>query len=288
MVHTRDTPIMAGNNRCEMTQKNKQKPQTTRAVEMAANNVTLSESLLAAQDAVLQYMPVVTLRQLKAVNMAWLVPVRQELCLRLWIRLSRRKGKPEPAGVDNITDLDVECLKPWDIVTAGRQLPQLAWLHGYGFVANLQEVRQANLSAEEDNGNAPLGGNTLCKCIQGKGEPPAEFRFAAVACAASGTVRGIPVQKLRDNEIDRLDLTGKSICTTAALLAFMLPAATSVRSLTYSTDSNPKFAFVLAPVDTPHHRPHSSARSLVSNGLGSDGCAALAKGLKGNLTLITL
>jgi len=158
-------------------------------------------------------------------------------------------------GVDNITDLDVECLKPSDVVIAGRQLPQLARLHGYGFVVDLQAVWEADLSAKEND-------DTLCSCIQGgDGQPPAELRFAAVACAASGTVRGIPVQQLQeDDEIDRLDLTGKSICTTgAALLAFMLPAATSVRSLI-----------------------------LVSNGLGSDGCAALAKGLKGNLTLRTL
>ena len=45
------------------------------------------------------------------------------------------------------------------------------------------------------------------------------------------------------------------------------------------------FAFVSAPIDTPHHQPHSSARSLRNNSLGHKGAAALAEGLKGNSTL---
>ena len=57
-------------------------------------------------------------------------------------------------------------------------------------------MRKADLSAKEND-------DTLHSCIQGgNGQPPAELWFAAVACAASGTVRGIPVQQLReDNEI---------------------------------------------------------------------------------------
>ena len=47
-------------------------------------------------------------------------------------------------------------------------------------------------------------------------------------------------------------------------------------------------AFVSVPVDTPHHQPHSSARSLQNNGLGPKGAAALAEGLKGNSTLQSL
>ena len=44
----------------------------------------------------------------------------------------------------------------------------------------------------------------------------------------------------------------------------------------------------LLPYDTPHHQPHASARSLPDNRLGSEGAAALAKGLKGNNTLRSL
>jgi hypothetical protein len=97
-------------------------------------------------------------------------------------RLCQREGQPEPAGVDNITDLDVECLneagRPWEMVIAGRKLPQLARLHGYGFVVDVQAVREADLrdaaplggtpSAEndDDDANAPLGGTALRSCIQ--------------------------------------------------------------------------------------------------------------------------
>ena len=45
---------------------------------------------------------------------------------------------------------------------------------------------------------------------------------------------------------------------------------------------------VSAPIDTPHHQPHSSARSLRSNSLGPKGAAALAEGLKGNSKLQSL
>jgi len=97
----------------------------------------LSGSLLAAEDvleAMLQQVHAAALRQLKAASVAWCALARRELCNRLWVRLSRREGQPEPAGADSITDLDVECLneagRPWEVVVAGRELPQLARLHG--------------------------------------------------------------------------------------------------------------------------------------------------------------
>ena len=200
--------------------------------------------MLAAQDvleAVLQQVDAAALRQLKAASVAWCANARRELCNRLWVRLSRREGQPEPAaaGVDSITDLDVECLnevgRPWEVVVAGRELPQLARLHGYGFVVDVPAVREADL--EEEDEDAPLGGDTLRSCIQGEGDPPDELLLAAVACAASGTVRGVPVQRLReDDAIDELDLFGSDIGVTAAtLLGLMLPAATSVRRLRYAT-----------------------------------------------------
>ena len=91
--------------------------------------------------AVLQQVDAAALRQLKAASVAWCAHARRELCNRLWVRLSRREGQPEPAGVDSVTDLDVECLneagRPWEVVVAGRQLPQLARLHGFGLAAAL-------------------------------------------------------------------------------------------------------------------------------------------------------
>ena len=120
--------------------------------------VALGRSLLAAAEdvleAVLQEVDAAALCQLKAASVAWCAHVRRELCNRLWVRLSRREGQPEPAGVDSITDLDVECLneagRPWEVVVAGRQLPQLARLHGYGFVVDVQAVREADLGAEDE------------------------------------------------------------------------------------------------------------------------------------------
>ena len=188
--------------------------------------------------------------------------------------------------MDSITDLDVECLneagRPWEVVVAGRQLPQLARLHGYGFVVDVQAVREADLGAEEeedddeeeeeDDDVAPIGGDTLRSCIQGEGQPPHELLLAAVACAASGRVHGVPVERLReDDEIDELDLRGSGIgATGATLLAFMLPAATSVRSLRYAISPMLTLTHNLmsptlslsAPIDTPTLSPSPSHTSL--------------------------
>ena len=48
------------------------------------------------------------------------------------------------------------------------------------------------------------------------------------------------------------------------------------------------FASLSVPIDTPHHQPHSSARSLNNTRLGPKGGAALAEGLNGNSTLQSL
>ena len=239
---------------------------------------SLGGPLLAAQDvleAVLQEADAAALRQLKAASVAWCAHVRRELCNRLWVRLSRREGQPEPAGVDSITDLDVKCLneagRPWEVVVAGRQLPQLARLHGWGFLVDVQAVREADLGAEEEendddseeeeeDADSPLGGDALRSCIQGEGDPPDELLLAAVACAASGTVRGVPVQRLREDEaIDELNLYAGIGDTGATLLALMLPAATSVRSLEYATHPNPNPSPntnpLSAPIDTPTLSP---------------------------------
>ena len=70
-------------------------------------------------------------------------------------------------------------------------------------------------------------------CIEGEGEPPHELLLAAVACAAPGLVRGIPVQRLReDDALEELDLHNSGIgVISAGLLGLMLPVTTSVRSL---------------------------------------------------------
>jgi hypothetical protein len=204
-------------------------------------------SLLAVKEVLevaLQEADAAALCRLKAVSVAWCARARRELCNRLCCR----EGQPEPAGVASITDLNVERLKdagrPWEVVIAGRQLPQLARLHGFGFVVDVQAVRQvqqggwdaeedADHDEDEDVDAPPLGGATLRGCIQGEGEPPHELLLATVACAASGTMRRIPVQRLReDDAIGSLNLDRSGIgIIGAGLLSLMLPAATSVRSL---------------------------------------------------------
>ena len=180
-------------------------------------------------EATLQAVNAAALCELKAASKAWRPPARREL----FNRLCCREGQPEPTGAASITDLDAECLqeagRPWEVVVAGRQLPQLARLHGFGFVVDVQAVREADLG--------DVGDAALRSCIQGEGDPPRELLLAAVACAASGTVCRVPVQRLReDDAIGELNLDGPVYGSTlgatgAALLGLMLPAATSVSKL---------------------------------------------------------
>ena len=194
------------------------------------NLMSLEDDVL---EAVLQEVDAKALCQLKAVSMAWRARARRELCGRL----THRKGQPKPTGFADITDLDVECLqdagRPWEVVVAGRQLPQLARLHGFGFVVDVQAVRLSDLQVVRHDDAVPLGGAALRSCIEGEGEPPHELLLAAVACAASRSVRGIPVQRLReDDAIGSLDLSNSGLgLLSAGLLNLMLPATTSVRSL---------------------------------------------------------
>ena len=197
-------------------------------------------SLLAADDVLevaLGEADAAALCRLKAVSVAWRTRARYELWRRL-CQLCHRdvEGQSKPTVIADITDLDVECLQEagrlWGVVVAGRQqlLPKLARLHGYGFVVDVQRVRRAGLSQSR---SGPLGGAALRRCIEGEGEPPPELLLAAVACAASGKVLGVPVQRLReDDAIGSLSLDGSGIGVIGAgLLGLMLPAATSVRSL---------------------------------------------------------
>ena len=227
-------------------------PRLQRGVSLMAPAEVLWEALQEADST--------TLCRLKAVSVAWRARARRELWRRLYDRLGWHElwgplcelchrdveGQPKPTRdrVADITDLDVECLQDagrlWGVVVAGRQqlLPKLARLHGYGFVVDVQKVRQAACGRQQK----ALGGAALRRCIKGKGEPPPELLLAAVACAASGKVRGVPVEQLREDDaigsldLDRLDanvldLGSLDFVIGARLLGLMLPAATSVRSL---------------------------------------------------------
>jgi hypothetical protein len=155
---------------------------------------------------------VATLCELKGVNRFWRALSRRVLCSRL----CRGRGQPAPTHLEEITDLDVELLieagRPGDTALAGRMLPGLARLHGYGFVVDVANVRAATLDEEDDEDDDEnndegqegflLRGTAkaaLESCISGDGEAPLKLKIAAVACAGTGVVCGVPVQHMRED-----------------------------------------------------------------------------------------
>ena len=132
--------------------------------------------------------------RLKAVSTAWRSLARNELCRRA---SCRGAGQLAPVSLDDIVDLDLEVLKAADraheAAVGGRRLPSLARLRGWGFVVDVQGLRQAELSGgneeeeeeeEEWRGLQELRrvGQALQACVEGEGEPPPELLVAAIAC----------------------------------------------------------------------------------------------------------
>jgi hypothetical protein len=112
-------------------------------------------------------------------------------------------------------------------------LPGLARLHGYGYVVDVAAVRAVNLQCGMGDWRHPslLHGaakDALNSCISGEGEPPLRLTIAAVACAGSGVICGIPVQQLREDSVRKLNLTGRMLHVPAAMLVAYLIPATSV------------------------------------------------------------
>jgi len=196
-----------------------------------------------AMEAALGLVDVATIAELKGVDRVRRALARRVLCARF----CRRDGQPVPTLLDAITDLDVEQLieagRPGDAAIAGRMVPGLARLHGYGHVVDVAAIRAANLDDEEDNdvdddmddegevGFFLLGTakDALNSCISGEGEPPLELAIAAVACAGLGVVCGIPVQQMREDSVTaELDLSDRGLHVAAAMLVAYLLPATSV------------------------------------------------------------
>ena len=185
-----------------------------------------------AMEAALGLVDVATLAELKGVTRSWRALAQRVLCSRL----CRRDGQPVPTRLDEITDLDVEQLieagRPGDAAVAGRMLPGLARLHGYGYVVDVAAVRAADLQNVAGNTRRPslLHGtakDALNSCISGEGEPPLELTIAAVACAGSGIVCGFPVQQLREGGVTVLNLSGLQVAA-AMLVAYFFPAMSVV------------------------------------------------------------
>jgi hypothetical protein len=190
-----------------------------------------------------------TLVELKGVNRSWGTLARHMLCMRLCCRTGKQQP---PQQLSHITDLDIESLaradRLWEVAAAGRLLPSLARLHGFGFEVNVAAVRAADLTEkppgghdeddeddEDDEEDAHcFGGTALHSCITGEGQPDLELLLAAVACAGSGKIWGVPVEQMRKNEIGReLDLCRSMIGAAAGaqLLGLLLPGATSIKKL---------------------------------------------------------
>jgi hypothetical protein len=222
-----------------------------------------------AKEVALGLVDVGTLAELKGVGQSWLALARRVLCSRL----SRCEGQPAPTQLAEITDLNIKVLvdagRPWEAAAAGRMLPSLARLRWEGFEVSVAAVRGVDLDErdeddDEDEDERPfLGGRAktaLLRCIEGEGEPPLELLLAAVACAGSGEIRGIPVQMMRGDSVSELDLQGmqgRDIGVEGGiLLAYLVPVTGA-----------------LTRVDVRH------------NNIAGDGAAHLAAAVLGNLKI---
>ena len=227
----------------------------------------LQQSLLAAIDddlleLVVHEADTATLCRLKAVSMPWLARARRALCARLCCR----EGHPIPTNTGNIESLNLEHLSAAnrldEAALAGCQLPNLTWLCGYGFEVDVAAVRKVEFDVycitddqraefswdgSEDNANTrgSLNGDALRNCFSLEplrdgallccGMPPREMLLAAVACAGSGAVFGIPLQELREDggnipigelRFDDMNLTLSQDARDAAhLLALVMPGS---------------------------------------------------------------
>ncbi|KOO22573.1 nod3 protein [Chrysochromulina tobinii] len=267
-----------------------------RLIEMADAAASIAEPAFQpsfsadAMEAALGLVDVATLAELKGVTRSWRTLAQRVLCSRL----CRRDGQPVPTRLDEITDLDVEQLieagRPGDAAVAGRMLPGLSRLHGFGYVVDVAAVRAANLQCGMGGGMGGMGMNpatiaaligyvgaggmgmnpamiaaqmgvigaggmplanpmmggamgdwrrhpsllhgaakdALNICISGEGEPPLRLTIAAVACAGSGVICGIPVQQLREDSVTVLNLSNRGLHLPAAMLVASLIPATSV------------------------------------------------------------
>ena len=219
-----------------------------------------------AKEVALGMVDVGTLAELKGVNRSWSALARRVLCSRL----SRCEGQPAPTQLAEITDLNIKVLvdagRPWEAAAAGRMLPSLARLRWEGFEVNVAAVRGVDLDErdddeDEDEDERPfLGGpakTALLSCIEGEGEPPLELLLAAVACAGSGEICGIPVQMMRDDSVSELDLYERNIGVEGGmLLAYLVPVMGALTKL-----------------------------SLAENMLGEEGTKAICEALEQNKKL---
>jgi hypothetical protein len=261
-----------------------------------------------AKEVALGMVDVVTLAELKGVNRLWSALARRVLCSRL----SRCEGQPAPTQLAEITDLNIKVLvdagRPWEAAAAGRMLPSLARLRWEGFEVNVAAVRGVDLDERDDDEDeyldeSPpfLGGpaeTALLSCIEGEGEPPLELLLAAVACAGSGEIRGIPVQMMRNDSVSELDLEESNIGVKGGmLLAYLMPVMGGLTSLNLSSnDIGGYWDDIREEIVSTPEGPKAIADALLVNGgltkislasnkLGEEGTKAICEALEQNKTL---
>ena len=217
------------------------------------SGITVTED---AKEKALEKVEVATLLKLKGVNRSWCGVAQRVLCSHI---CCDEDGKI--CTLADITDVDAECLarvgRAGDVSAAGRLLPNLARLRGFGFEVDVADIRGTDVSAalaalaDEDDDEDEAEDEDVVRAVGGalgpyttrllpdeggrpvEDRPLLELHLMAIACAASGEIRGVPVQRLReDDTIGELNLQGTSQGPMGAkLLSLLLPRAASVVQL---------------------------------------------------------
>jgi hypothetical protein len=251
-----------------------------------------------AKEVALGMVDVGTLAELKGVNRSWLALARRVLCSRL----GRCEGQPAPTQLAEITDLNIKVLvdagRPWEAAAAGRMLPSLARLRWEGFEVSVAAVRKVDLETPRQEREF-LGGRAkaaLLSCIVGEGEPPLELLLAAVTCAGSGEIRGIPVQMMRGDSVSELDLQFRTIGVEGGmLLAYLVPVMGGLTSLNLKRnqlcglDDHERGTYtavgITAIADALRVNGGLTRVDVRDNIIAGDGAAQLAAAVLGNLKI---
>ena len=202
-----------------------------------------------------------------------------------------------------ITDLSIKALvdagRPWEAAAAGRMLPSLARLRWEGFEVSVVAVRGVDLDEmdedEVEDERPFLRGpvkTALLSCIEGEGEPPLELLLAAVACAGSGEIRGIPVQMMREyNSVSEIDLQARDIGVEGGLLlAYLVPVGhLTALDLSFNDLKDEGVSAVCEAIQTNKDTKLASL-NFENNGIGPVGANAVAAmvAVTGALTVANL
>ena len=266
-------------------------PQLTAAAALPVNDD--------AAETALGKVGVATLIELKGVNRAWRALGRRALCSRL----CRREGHADPRQLHEITELNLELLieagRPWEAARAGRLVPHLERLTGYGFSVDVAAVREVDLEdegeEEEDRGHVLHGPakHALCNsCVTGEGEPPLALLLGAIACAGSGYIRGIPVEQMRADALTNIDLHDQRLYGIgpegAILIASFIPVMGGLTSINMSGNNLTDSGDMTGIKELAAALGVNGALTRVdvrSNNITGDGAAQLSAAVLGNLKI---